>query len=431
MLDLRRLRDNPEAVIEQLRTRNVANPPVLELVKLDDERKVILSTTEDLRATLNRESKAIGQKVKEGGKVDELKAALKEISDTISSNERKLRELEEAIEAKLLRIPNLPNENVPIGKSSEDNIVVKTATPEPLPFAPKSHLELADRLKLFDFERGTKITGSGFPLYTGMGAWLERSLWNLFLDTHRKNGYKEIIPPLLVNRETARGTGQWPNLAEDMYRVDSDVEGSEFYLIPTSEVPIANIFRGEILDGAKMPMRFAGYSPCFRREAGSYGKDTRGFLRVHQFNKIEMIWLTKPEDSYNNLETMTSHAEALLDLLEIPFRRLALCTGDMGFSAAKTYDLEVWSPFENKWLEASSCSNCEDFQARRMALRFRREQGAKPELVHILNGSGLATSRVMVALLENHQTEEGSINIPAALRPYMGHKTQITIDDIL
>ncbi len=426
MLDIRRMREDIEGVLTAMANRNLHNLPIRELVEKDDRRREMLSRIEDLRAQLNKESKEIGKKVKEGGDPAALKAALKIVSDEISELEKSMRELEEIIEADMLRIPNLPYKTTPIGKSAEENVVVKSATPEKLPFAPKSHLELAQRLNLFDFERASKLSGSGFPLYLGIGARLERSLWNLFLDTHTKNGYREVIPPLMVNRETARGTGQWPNLADDMYKV----EGEELYLIPTSEVPIANIFRGEILDGSKMPYRFAGYSPCFRREAGSYGKDTRGFLRVHQFNKVEMIWLTLPERSYDDLEVMTGHAESILEMLEIPYRRLALCSGDIGFSSAKTYDLEVWSPFEQRWLEASSCSNCEDFQARRMALRFRREQGAKPELVHILNGSGLATSRVMVALLENHQTEEGSIAIPPVLRPYLCGKTHITIDDV-
>lgn len=425
MLDLRRLREQRDALISALENRNNKTFPVERLFELEEARRQLMTTTEEMRAQLNRESKELGKKAKEGGDINSLKAALKTISDTITENETKLREFDDELEGLALRLPNMPHSSTPVGKSSDDNKVVKSAEPTALSFTPKSHLELATRLKLFDFERGTKLSGSGFPLYTGAGARLERALWNFFLDTHTRNGYTEVIPPLMVNRETTRGTGQWPNLADDMYYVEAE----ELYLIPTSEVPIANIFRGEILDGAKLPMRFAGYSPCFRREAGSYGKDTRGFLRVHQFNKVEMIWLTLPERSYDDLEVMTGHAEALLEALEIPYRRLALCTGDIGFSAAKTYDLEVWSPFEQRWLEASSCSNCEDFQARRMQLRFRREQGAKPDLVHILNGSGLATSRVMVGLLENHQTEEGSISIPPVLRPYLGGKTHITIDD--
>ncbi len=425
MLDLRKMREDIDSVITAMANRNAAHLPIRELIAKDDNRRQLLTRTEELRARLNKESKELGKKVKEGNDPAALKAELKILSDEITDLEKQQHDIEESMELDLLRIPNMPHSSTPIGKTSDDNVVVKSATPQQLPFEPKSHLELAQRLNLFDFERASKLSGSGFPLYLGIGARLERSLWNFFLDTHTKNGYREVIPPLMVNRETARGTGQWPNLADDMYKI----EGDELYLIPTSEVPIANIFRGEILDGSKLPMKFAGYSPCFRREAGSYGKDTRGFLRVHQFNKVEMIWLTLPERSYDDMEVMTSHAEALLEMLEIPYRRLALCSGDIGFSAAKTYDLEVWSPFEKRWLEASSCSNCEDFQARRMALRFRREQGAKPELVHILNGSGLATSRVIVALLENHQTEEGSISIPAVLRPYLGGKSQITIDD--
>ncbi|MCX7836290.1 MAG: serine--tRNA ligase [bacterium] len=425
MLDIKLIRNNLSDVQQKLNSRNIQLDLEI-LIQWDDARRKLLTSTEGLRAYLNKASKEIGTKIKQGGNPELLKAELKEVSDNISQNEQQLKIYEKQIEELLLKLPNLPTDTVPIGKSSEDNVVVKNwGTIPQFSFSPLSHLELGKRLGLFDFERGAKISGSGFPVYTGLGAKLERALWNFFLDRHIANGYKEIIPPVLVNQESVRGTGQWPNLAEDMYLCES--EG--LYLIPTSEVPIANLFRDEMLDGKKLPMKFCGYSPCFRKEAGSYGKDTRGFLRVHQFNKVEMIWFTKREDSYQDLETMTSHAEELLMALEIPFRRVLLCTGDLGFASSKTYDLEVWSPYENKWLEASSCSNTEDFQARRMNTKYRMEKGDKPEFVHILNGSGLATSRVMVALLENHQTDEGSVSIPPVLRPYMQNRAVLTVNE--
>lgn len=425
MLDIKLIRTNKQSVQEKLRQRNL-NIDLDEILKIDDARRKLLTSTEELRAYLNKTSKEIGIKIKQGIDPIDLKAELKKISDNIAENEQRLKQYEEQIEEFLLKIPNLPSDSVPIGKSAQDNVIVKEWGNIPkFSFEPLSHLELGKRLGLFDFERGAKIAGSGFPLYTGMGAKLERALWNFFLDTHFINGYKEIIPPILVNKSSVRGTGQWPTLADDMYLCESE----ELYLIPTSEVPIANLFRDEILDGKKLPLKFCGYSPCFRKEAGSYGKDTRGFLRVHQFNKVEMIWFSKRESSYDDLETMTAHAEAILMALEIPFRRVLLCSGDLGFASAKTYDLEVWSPFEKKWLEASSCSNTEDFQARRMNTRYRMEKGEKADYVHILNGSGLATSRVMVALLENHQTDEGSVAIPPVLRPYLNNKTAITVDE--
>ena len=318
-------------------------------------------------------------------------------------------------------IPNLPHSSVPVGKSAEENVEVRRWLPEGFKFEndfkPMDHVELGKKLNILDFERGAKISGSGFPVYKGKGATLERSLINFMLDYHLQNhNYSEIFPPFLVNKESLRGTGQLPKMEEDMYTIEKD----GLYAIPTAEVPITNIHRDEILSEKELPIKYVGYSACFRREAGSYGKDSKGFLRVHQFNKVEMVKFVKPETSYDELEFLVKDAEDILQALNIPYRILLLCSGDLSFSAAKCYDIETWSPAENKWLEASSCSNFEDFQGRRANIRFRNEQTKKPEFVHTLNGSGLATSRLMVSLLETYQTPEGKIVVPKVLHKYTG-----------
>jgi seryl-tRNA synthetase len=320
-------------------------------------------------------------------------------------------------------IPNIPHESVPVGKSAEDNVVVRQWLPEGFSFTsenglkPLDHIEIGKKLNILDFERGAKISGSGFPVYKGKGATLERSLINFMLDYHLHNhNYSEIFPPFLVNEDSMKGTGQLPKMADDMYIINLD----GLYPIPTAEVPITNLHRDEILNEKDLPIKYVGYSACFRREAGSYGKESKGFLRVHQFNKVEMVKFVKPETSFDELELLVKDAEDILQALNIPYRILMLCTGDLSFSASKCYDIETWSPAENKWLEASSCSNFVDFQARRANIRFRNEQTKKPEFVHTLNGSGLATSRLMVSLLENYQTPEGKVIVPKVLQKYTG-----------
>jgi len=327
--------------------------------------------------------------------------------------------VEQQLEEILLFIPNMPHASVPVGKSAENNVVVREWLPDGFSIEKQEkvfdHVELGKKLKILDFERGAKISGSGFPLYIGKGATFERALINFMLDYHLDHhGYSEVFPPFLVNRDSMRGTGQLPKMAEDMYHLEKD----ELYLIPTAEVPITNIYRNEILNESDLPIKHVGYSACFRREAGSYGKESKGFLRVHQFNKVEMVKLVKPETSYDELEKLVKDAEDILQALKIPYRILLLCTGDLSFSAAKCYDIETWSPAENHWLESSSCSNFENFQARRANIRFRNDQTKKPEFVHTLNGSGLATSRLMVSLLENYQTPEGKIIVPEVLQKY-------------
>jgi seryl-tRNA synthetase len=346
---------------------------------------------------------------------------MKRVGDEITLLDGQLHDVEEKIETILRYTPNIAHSSVPVGKSADDNIETRRWLPEGFSFENEApvldHIELGKKLSILDFERGTKISGSGFPLYTGKGATLERALINYMLDFHlQRHGYTEIMPPILVNRESMKGTGQIPKMEEDMYFIEKD----GLYPIPTAEVPITNIHRDEILQEKDLTIKYVGYSPCFRREAGSYGKDSKGFLRVHQFNKVEMVKFSKPENSYDELESMVKDAEEILQALKIPYRILALCTGDLSFSAAKCYDIETWSPAENKWLEASSCSNFETFQARRANIRFRREATKKPEFIHTLNGSGLATSRLMVSLLENYQTPEGKVIVPRELQKYTG-----------
>ncbi len=348
---------------------------------------------------------------------------MKLVSDTIKEKDEIIRSLDSDIENILLFIPNIPHSSVKIGKDSSENTEVRSwgrdlhfgPETEEADFEIKDHVTLGKKLGILDFERAAKISGSGFPLYIGKGAILERGLIQFMLNYHiEKHGYTEVSTPFIVNRDSMRGTGQIPKLEEDMYHCEED----DLFLIPTAEVPITNIFRNEMLNVKDLPIKFCGYSPCFRREAGSYGKETKGFLRVHQFNKVEMVKFSLPENSYDELELLVNDAEDILKALEIPYRVLALCTGDLSFSAAKCYDIEVYSPAEKKWLEASSCSNFEDFQARRANIRFKRDPKSKPEFVHTLNGSGLATSRLMVALLENYQTSEGKIIVPKVLQPY-------------
>jgi seryl-tRNA synthetase len=421
MLDPKLYRDNPDLVRDGLRRRG-ASFDLDTLLKLDEEKRTLGTTLDGLKAERNAASESIARLKREG------KDAAEAIEQTRTTGDR-IKELQaryDVVEAQArdlaLLCPNLPHESVPDGKSSADNVVVASwGTISEGPSTVPDHLEIGRRLKLFDFERGAKISGSGFPIYTGMGARLERALINFFLDTHvSRFGFTEVIPPYLVGRQAMIGTGQLPKFEEDMYRCDSENGDRErdLFLVPTAEVPVTNMHADEILDGASLPISYCAYTACFRREAGSWGADTRGFLRLHQFNKVEMVKFAHPDKSWEELEALLSHAEELLRMLELPYRVLALCAGDMGFGASKCYDLEVWAPAESRWLEVSSCSNFVDFQARRANIRAKID--GKTRLVHTLNGSGLATPRVLAALLEHHYTERGTLRIPAALRPWMG-----------
>lgn len=420
MLDIKFIRENPDLVRQGLLNKNSADV-VNDILELDEKRRGLIVKTDELKALRNKVSSQIPILKKKGEDTSSIFAEMKKVGDEIAELDKQLKEVEEKLEEILRWTPNLAHSSVPVGKSAEDNVEVRRWLPEDfsfeLDFEVKDHIELGKKLDILDFERGTKISGSGFPLYKGKGATLERALINFMLDYHlQHHGYKEIFPPILVNRESMKGTGQIPKLEEDMYFIEKD----GLYPIPTAEVPITNIHRDEILQEKDLPIKYVGYSPCFRREAGSYGKESKGFLRVHQFNKVEMVKFTKPEDSYDELESLVKDAEDILQALKIPHRVILLCTGDLSFSAAKCYDIETWSPAEKKWLEASSCSNFEAFQARRANIRFRREETKKVEYVHTLNGSGLATSRLMVSLLENYQTPEGKIIVPKVLHKYTG-----------
>jgi seryl-tRNA synthetase len=417
MLDLKFIRENPEVVKNAIRLKGEKDT-VDEILKLDERRRELIKKGDALKARRNDVTEEIANLKKQGKDATDLIEEMRKVSDEIKSIDAELKKVETELENLLLWLPNIPHSSVPIGKDASDNVVVRMWREIPeFDFEIKDHLTLGKKLGIIDFERGAKLTGSGFPLYIGKGATLERALINFMLDLHiQKHGYTEVFPPFLVNEASMRGTGQIPKLKDDMYYCPDD----DLYLIPTAEVPVTNIHRDEILDISELPKKYVAYSACFRREAGSWGRETKGFLRVHQFNKVELVKFTTPETSYDELESLVKDAEEVLQLLNIPYRVVLLCTGDMSFASAKTYDIEVWSPAEKKWLEASSCSNFEDFQARRMNVRFRRDKKSKPEFVHTLNGSGLATSRLMVALLENYQTPEGKVIVPKVLHKYTG-----------
>lgn len=417
MLDLKYICEHPEQVKAGISAKGESGD-VEKILALDERRRALIFEVEELKKQRNENSRLVSKYKREGKDASEIINKTKEFSEDIKKLDEELAAVKQSIFTEQSKIPNMPHESTPIGKDADDNVEVKRwgAIPD-FDFTVQNHIELGQRLDILDFMRGGKITGTGFPVYKGDGARLERALINFMLDLHlQKHGYTEIFPPFLVNEASVFGTGQLPKLEEDMYKTERD----DLYLIPTAEVPVTNLHRDEILDADDLPLKYTAYSACFRREAGSYGKDTRGFLRVHQFNKVEMVNFVKPEDSYRVHEELLSEALEILELLEIPYRVLLLCSGDLSFAAAKCYDIETWSPAEEKWLEASSVSNFEDFQARRANIRFRREKGAKPEFVHTLNGSGLATSRLMVSLLENNQSDEGTIVIPRVLRPYLG-----------
>ncbi|PKL82009.1 MAG: serine--tRNA ligase [Ignavibacteriae bacterium HGW-Ignavibacteriae-3] len=419
MLDVKFIRENPELVRQGLLNKN-AKDVVEEVIALDEQRRSFIAKTEDLKAKKNQVSAQIPQMKKTGQDTTQVFAEMKQVGDEIALLDGQLRDIEEKLDTILRYTPNLAHSSVPVGKTAEENVEVRQWLPDGFAFENDfkvmDHVELGKKLSILDFERGTKISGSGFPLYMGKGATLERALINFMLDSHlNDHGYSEVFPPVLVNRESMKGTGQIPKMEEDMYYIEKD----GLYPVPTAEVPITNIHRDEILSEKELTIKYVGYSPCFRREAGSYGKESKGFLRVHQFNKVEMVKFSRQDNSYDELEAMVKDAEDILQALNIPYRILLLCTGDLSFSAAKCYDIETWSPAENKWLEASSCSNFETFQARRANIRYRKED-KKIEFVHTLNGSGLATSRLMVSLLENYQTPEGKVIVPKALQKYTG-----------
>jgi seryl-tRNA synthetase len=415
MLDIKRIRENFEEVAEGLRRRG-ADLTLAETARdLDAKRRTIVTQADDLKTQRNARSKEIGSLKKSGQNTDAVQAEVRAIGDQIVALDDELRQTEESLEAAMLRIPNVPCKTIPTGPDASANRVVSSwGTTPTFTFKPLDHIELGEKLGLFDLPRGVKITGSGFPLLKGVGAKLQRALIQYMLDLHtEKHGYTELLPPFVVNSASMRGTGQLPKMAEDMYHCEID----DLWLIPTAEVPVTNYHRDEILD-CKLPVYLTAYTPCFRREAGSAGKDTRGILRVHQFDKVEMVKFVEPETSYDELESLLKNAEAVLQGLGLHYRILELCSGDISFSAAKCYDIELWAPGQQGWLEVSSCSNFEDFQARRLNCKYRDATG-KARLVHTLNGSGVALPRLVIAILEQLQQADGSVIIPEVLRPYM------------
>ncbi|MBI5027147.1 MAG: serine--tRNA ligase [Nitrospirae bacterium] len=417
MLDIKFVRNNIDKLRDALLKRGLAEADFDGFLKLEAERRNISKETEELRNKRNTTSKKIGDLKKQGKDVEPLMSEMRALGDTLSSLEGRLDELEAKTRDFLLMTPNIPHESVPVGQDETGNVEIRRwgKIPE-FSFEPKNHWDIGESLGILDFDRASKIAGARFALYKGPGASLERALINFMLDLHtREHGYTEVFPPILVNRESMTGTGQLPKFEYELFRVD----GGNLYLIPTAEVPLTNIHREEILDEKALPIYYTAYTPCFRREAGSYGKDTRGLIRQHQFNKVELVKFARPENSYDELESLTKDAEEVLKRLGLPYRVVALCTGDLGFSAAKTYDIEVWLPGQGRYREISSCSNFEDYQARRANIRYRPEGKKGTEFVHTLNGSGLAIGRTLLAILENYQQEDGSVILPEALRPYM------------
>ena len=416
MLDLAHVREHLDEVAARLARRGV-QMPVAEFRRLEEARRSLVREADELRARRNQENERIAAAKRAGEDPSAQFASLRETSQTIKDLEIRVRASEAELAELMLSIPNLPHASVPEGRTSADNPVVRLVGEKPaFDFKPRPHWEVGVELGVLDFERAAKIAGARFVVAAGTGARLERALINFMLDQHtRARGYMEILPPFMANSASLRGTGQLPKFAADLFKI----EGTDYYLVPTAEVPLTNLHREEILDGARLPILYTAYTPCFRSEAGSYGKDVRGMIRQHQFNKVEIVRFTRPEDSYAALESLTLDAEEILKRLGLHYRVVALCAGDLGFTAAKTYDLEVWLPPHGEYREISSCSNFEDFQARRAGIRFRRTAGAKPEFVHTLNGSGLAVGRTVVAILENFQRPDGSVSIPPALRPYM------------
>ncbi|WP_100011717.1 serine--tRNA ligase [Lentibacillus sediminis] len=423
MLDMKYLRSNFTEVKEKLAHRGEDLTDLDKFGELDEKRRSLISETETLKAKRNEASKQISVLKKENKDADPAIQEMRAVGEQISTLDKELKETEETLQQLLLSIPNIPHESVPIGEDEGDNVVAREWGEQPaFGFEAQPHWDIAADLDILDFERAAKVTGSRFVFYKGLGARLERALLNFMMDLHAdEHGYEEMLPPQIVNEASLIGTGQFPKFAEDEFKL----EETNYYLIPTAEVPVTNYYRDEILMVDDLPKKYTAYSTNFRSEAGSAGRDTRGLIRQHQFNKVELVHFTKPEDSYDTLETLTGHAEKVLQLLKLPYRVMSMCTGDLGFTAAKKYDIEVWIPSQETYREISSCSNFEDFQARRAGIRFRRETNGKPEFVHTLNGSGLALGRTVAAILENYQQEDGTVTVPEALRPYMGGKNVI------
>lgn len=423
MLDMKFLRENFEEVKKKLEHRGEDLTDFDHFVDLDKKRRELIVKTEELKSKRNEVSAQIAVLKREKKDADHLIQEMRQVGEQIKSLDEKLKEIEEQLHPLILSIPNIPHESVPVGDSEEDNVEVRRWGDIPsFDFEPKPHWEIADQLGILDFERAGKVTGSRFVFYKGLGARLERALISFMLNLHvEEHGYEEILPPYIVNRTSMTGTGQLPKFEEDAFKIQNE----DYFLIPTAEVPVTNLHRNEILREDQLPINYVAYSACFRSEAGAAGRDTRGLIRQHQFNKVELVKFVKPEDSYEELEKLTGHAEKVLQLLGLPYRVMSMCTADLGFTAAKKYDLEVWLPSYQTYREISSCSNFEAFQARRANIRFRRDPKAKPEHVHTLNGSGLAIGRTVAAILENYQQKDGSVVIPEVLRPYMGNKEAI------
>lgn len=419
MLDIKILRSEPDRIREALKKRN-NDLDITPAIELDIARREILTDVEKKKSKQNEISKKIPQMKKNGEDTAAIFAEMKELSNEIKEDDEKVREIDNKLRDYMLRIPNIPCDDCPVGNDDNDNLEIRrNGTPREFTFEPKPHWDLGTSLDILDFERGTKIAGTRFTVYKGLGARLERAVIQYFLNTHTERGYTEIFPPYMVNRASMTGTGQLPKFEEDAFKVTNN----GYFLIPTAEVPVTNLHRDEILDGNELPIKYCAYSACFRAEAGSAGRDTRGIIRQHQFNKVEMVKFVKPENSYDELEKLTNDAEFLLQGLGIPYRVVCLSTGDLGFSSAKTYDVEVWMPSYNRYVEISSCSNFEDYQARRANIRYRENPKDKPQFVHTLNGSGLAVGRTVAAILENFQNEDGTVTIPEVLVPYMGTDT--------
>ncbi len=420
MLDLKRIRNNPEEIKNGLlgRSSNFDISIIDEIIKLDERRRAILVEVENLKSKRNSVSAEIPKLKKDGKDVTLIMTEMKKLGEDIKEFDNELFQIDGNIKNFILRIPNIPNSNVPDGKSDEDNVEIrKWNEPRNFNFEPKAHWDLGTNLNIFDFERASKVTGARFTIYKGLGARLERAIINYFLNTHVDvAGYTEILPPYMVNRDSMTGTGQLPKFEDDAFKVTNN----DYFLIPTAEVPVTNMHRDETLEGNKLPIKYVAYSACFRAEAGSAGRDTRGLIRQHQFNKVELVKFTKPEDSYDELEKLTNDAERVLQGLGLPYRVVRLCKGDLGFSSATTYDIEVWMPSYNRYVEISSCSNFEDFQATRANIKYKEDPKSKPKFVHTLNGSGVAIGRTVAAILENYQNEDGTITVPEALRPFIG-----------
>lgn len=424
MLDIKMIRQNTDEIKERLATRGVKAEKIDALLEKDKRRRELLVETEGLKQKRNEVSAEIANAKRNKQDATDAIKEMREVGAKIKSLDEELEEVEATVKDMASRLPNLPNPTIPVGPDESANVELrKVGTPREFDFEPKAHWDIGEDLGILDFDRGAKVSGARFVYYKGLGARLERAVYNFMLDEHAKEGYTEMLPPYIVNAQTMYGTGQFPKFKEDVYQVN----GEDMTLIPTAEVPLTNYYRDEVIPTEKLPVYFTALTPCFRSEAGSAGRDTRGLIRMHQFNKVEMVKFSKPENSYNELEKMTQNAGNIMEKLGLPYHVITLSTGDMGFSAAMTHDLEVWMPAQNKYREISSCSNCEDFQARRAHIQYRDENG-KLNFVHTLNGSGLAVGRTVAAILENYQNEDGSVTVPEALRPYLGGLEKITKD---